>query len=351
MKEMSTERGSRLNSKADLVRRRKSLTSSAKVEKVRRNALGTDKKSRQLFAWKSKSSRSGYSLTSTRPKRKINIPLSNQGLEVQIPIIHLPNPGWRILSIVLLAISISLITIAAASPVFMVDKLEMIGMTRLQPAEIENTLKINGENIFLVEPAQLQNRLLNAYPEIKNVTAEVTLPDKVSVVIEERIPVMLWTYDQISFVTDQYGKMFTARSTDDVVISIQADDPPPLVPEEFFMGIDQVVDFNPDMISFIEENEEDQIKYHMILDPTINQAITKLSSMLPAGTILAYNQKDGLGWNDPNGWKVYVGTDLTQLDQKLIVYQNIVEHIQQSHMKASVINVEYVHTPYYRLER
>ena len=348
---MSTERGPRLKSKADLVRKRKSLTSSAKVEKVRRKALGAEKKSHQLFAWKSKATGSGYSLKSTRPRRKINIPLSDQGLEVQVPMIHLPNPGWRILSIVLLAISVSLITIAAASPVFKVNQLEINGLTRLQPAEIESTLRINGENIFLVEPSQLQNRLLNAYPEIKNVTAEVTLPDKVSVIIEERIPVMLWTYDQISFVTDQYGKMFTARSTDDVVISIQAEDPPPLVPEEFFMGIEQVVEFNPDMITLIEENEDDQIKYHMILDPTINQAITKLSSMLPAGITLVYNQKGGLGWNDPNGWKVYVGTDLSNLDQKLIVYQNIVEHLQQSHMKASVINVEYVHTPYYRLER
>ena len=76
-----------------------------------------------------------------------------------------------------------------------------------------------------------------------------------------------------------------------------------------------------------------------------------LRPTLPAGITLAYNQKGGLGWNDPNGWKVYVGTDLSNLDQKLIVYQNIVEHLQQSHMKASVINVEYVHTPYYRLER
>lgn len=348
---MSTERGPRLKSKADLVRKRKSLTSSAKVEKVRRKALGVDKKSNQHFAWKSKASGSGYSLKSTRPRRKINIPLSDQGLEVQVPMIHLPNPGWRILSIVLLAISVSLVTIAAASPVFKVDQLEINGVTRLQPAEIESTLRIIDENIFLVEPTQLQNRLLNAYPEIKNITAEVTLPDKVSVVIEERIPVMLWTYDQISFVTDQYGKMFTARSTDDVAISIQAEDPPPLVPEEFFMGIEKVVEFNPGMITLIEDNEDDQIKYHMILDPTINQAITKLSSMLPAGITLAYNQKDGLGWNDPNGWKVYVGTDLSNLDQKLIVYQNIVEHLQQSHMQASVINVEYVHTPYYRLER
>lgn len=59
---MSTERGPRLKSKADLVRKRKSLTSSAKVEKVRRKALGAEKKSHQLFAWKSKATGSGYSL-------------------------------------------------------------------------------------------------------------------------------------------------------------------------------------------------------------------------------------------------------------------------------------------------
>lgn len=348
---MTVERKPRIQSKADLVRKRKSITSSAKVEKVRDRVLGSEKQKSQLFAWRSKTSGAGYSLKSTRPRRRIEIPLSNQGLEVQVPILHLPNPGWRILSIVLLILSVSMITIAASSPIYEVEQLEINGIARLTPSEIENTLRITGENIFLVEPVELQARLLNAFPEIKNVSAEVTLPDKISIVIEERIPVMLWTFDKISFVTDQYGKMFTARSTDDVVISIEAEDPPPLVPEEFFMSIEDVVERNPEMITLIEDNEEDEIQYHMILDPTVNQAITKLSSMLPAGTVLAYNQKDGLGWNDPNGWKVYVGIDLEHLDQKLIVYQSIVDHIQQSHSTASVINVEYEHTPYYRLER
>lgn len=89
----------------------------------------------------------------------------------------------------------------------------------------------------------------------------------------------------------------------------------------------------------------------MVIDPVVNNAIRKLSAMMPAGTTLVYNSKNGVGWNDPNGWNVYVGTDLSNLDQKLIVYRSVVAYVQQAHYKPSMISVEYVHAPYYRLEQ
>jgi hypothetical protein len=79
-------------------------------------------------------------------------------------------------------------------------------------------------------------------------------------------------------------------------------------------------------------------------------AAQKLAAQVPAGTALAYSQEDGLGWADPAGWKVYVGMNTADLDQKLAVYQAIVQNLQQKGLQPAVISVASVNAPFYRLE-
>ena len=51
------------------------------------------------------------------------------------------------------------------------------------------------------------------------------------------------------------------------------------------------------------------------------------------------------------GWDVYVGTDLSNFDQKFALYQSISEQLAGQGITPALISVEFVNAPYYRLEK
>jgi hypothetical protein len=79
-------------------------------------------------------------------------------------------------------------------------------------------------------------------------------------------------------------------------------------------------------------------------------AILSMSAQAPAGTPLIYDALHGLGWKDAAGWEVYFG-DIRDIEMKLRVYQALVKRLQGEGLQPALISVEYVHSPYYRLER
>ena len=95
------------------------------------------------------------------------------------------------------------------------------------------------------------------------------------------------------------------------------------------------VDMDVDEISAnpTEETEDAKLENsgadQKIVDPTIIHSAVILRKKLPKKASIVYKTSDGMGWNDPGGWKVYLGSDLTNLDEKLKVYQSIIKQLQQ----------------------
>ena len=79
-------------------------------------------------------------------------------------------------------------------------------------------------------------------------------------------------------------------------------------------------------------------------------AILSMSAFVPQNTPLIYDSEHGLGWKDTQGWDVYFG-DIKDIDVKLRVYQAMLKTFKQEKINPALISVEYVHTPYYRLEQ
>ena len=82
----------------------------------------------------------------------------------------------------------------------------------------------------------------------------------------------------------------------------------------------------------------------------IINAIGILKAQMPENSNLVYGTLNGLGWNDSRGWKVFFGVNLDDMQEKLIMYQAIVDQLTQKEIKPSVISVENIHAPFYRLE-
>ncbi len=71
----------------------------------------------------------------------------------------------------------------------------------------------------------------------------------------------------------------------------------------------------------------------------------------PIRPSLIYSEKEGLGWHDPRGWDVYFGKTLDDLEMKISMVQAIVDQFGQKKIKPVYVNLEFLHAPYYRLER
>jgi len=87
------------------------------------------------------------------------------------------------------------------------------------------------------------------------------------------------------------------------------------------------------------------------LSPELVSSILALGSKMPVDTLLVYDSEHGLGWNDPLGWEVFFGPEDNDMDMKLVVYQALVERLQSEGIQPALISVEFVHAPYYRMER
>ena len=66
---------------------------------------------------------------------------------------------------------------------------------------------------------------------------------------------------------------------------------------------------------------------------------------------MLHTPETGLGWMDPNGWQVYFGSDSEKIDLKLVEYKTIVDSILAQNLHPTMISMEFLHAPYYRLEQ
>jgi hypothetical protein len=79
------------------------------------------------------------------------------------------------------------------------------------------------------------------------------------------------------------------------------------------------------------------------------KAVLLLSEKGPTGVKLIYDPVHGLGWTDRRGWNVYLGNE-DEIETKLQVYRSIMEHLKAQESLPTVINIQYLHAPFYRLE-
>ena len=92
------------------------------------------------------------------------------------------------------------------------------------------------------------------------------------------------------------------------------------------------------------ESVQDQI-----ISAEMVQAILTLSKQAPVDTIILYDSEHGLGWQDPQGWKVYFGSSPEDMELRLTMYEVMVALFKERGITPVLVSLEYLHAPYYRL--
>jgi cell division protein FtsQ len=282
---------------------------------------------------------------SRSPRRRFDVPLKATGAEIRLPAIPLINLGWRAVSLFMVLMMSASLLLMWKAPVFQVTSVEGAGIKRVTVSDLNAVMGTFGKSVFSLNPNTLRQVLSVAFPELSKISVKVNLPAKVTVVATERQPIITWTQDGVETWVDAEGISFPPRGVlETSLVKVEGYGTPPSETPE--VTTDEQSGTAADILSMLAPDRP-----AIRLSPELVSAILALGAKMPADTVLVYDSQHGLGWNDPNGWDVFFGNEDQDMDMKLSVYQALVARLQSEGIQPALISVEYVHAPYYRMER
>jgi cell division protein FtsQ len=261
----------------------------------------------------------------SKPRRRYDVSLSVPGAELRLPALPQFALSWRILSALMVIALAAGLFFALTTPDFQVESVMVNGLQRLSENEVNQALDVYGEPVFAVNPAQLTEAIREGFPELTVTSLRVGLPAEIIIEVTERQPVLAWHENGRELWIDEEGVAFPPRGEAGSLVHIQGTRPSPPA---------------------IDDQVSDQF-----LTPIFIEGILKMRESAPEGVPLVYDSEHGLGWLDINGWQVYFGMEVEKIDMKLVVYQALVDRLTQEGLSPELISVEFLHAPYYRLER
>ena len=279
------------------------------------------------------------------PKRRIDVPLSITGAEVRLPSLPFLHLGWRAVSLLMVLMMTASLFLVWKAPVFRINSVEAEGLQRLTVEDLNAVMGTLGKSVFAINPNFLDDSLHQAFPELSKISVRINLPANVKVVVTERVPVIAWIQDDIETWVDAEGISFPPRGNPTTTLmKVEGHGTPPSIVTADTQNALQGV---PEGVATVPTPNNPSLR----LSPELVSAILSLGAKMPADTLLVYDSEHGLGWNDPNGWEVFFGAEDQDMEMKLAVYQALVDRLQSEGIQPALISVEYVHAPYYRMER
>lgn len=292
------------------------------------------------------------SKTARKTRRRFDVTLDARGAEMRLPTLPQVRLGWRFISFAFVAFLGSVLYHFWNSPAYRVDAAEVTGLRLLTSSEVNAGLGITGKHIFDLDATAMEQHLLDEFQEFSSVSVNVELPQTVLITVTERIPVLVWYQEESPKLVDAEGLIFPLR--DEALLSAYpvieaAGDPPALVAAEPPSPSLEM----PSLERLTEELSLDQPaskEAQPLLSPEMVETILYMFKQAPPDVRLVYDPVHGLGWKDSRGWVVYCG-DMQDFEMKLRVYEAILQHLKEANTRPTMISVEYVHAPYFRLEQ
>lgn len=259
-------------------------------------------------------------------KRRFNISLGLPEIHLTKPKFSLPrfHANWRLMSLIITLVLGVVIYLVLTLPYFYVPQATVLGNNRITREEINSVTGVIGQSIFVVQANEVEKNILMNYPELLSAEVKVYVPNHVYVTITERQPVILWQQGEGYTWIDSAGVAFRPRGFVEGLILVNAIDTPPT-------GV-------------ASENQPTPYMQKELVD-----AITLLSSVVPANTTLIFSLADGLSWTDPRGWIVAFGTTANDMPLKIRVYQSLIDSLSASRKTPVYINVVHPDGAFYRL--
>lgn len=282
-----------------------------------------------------------------RQGQKVNVPLKSKGATLQLPAFPRLKFGWRLISGAIFILSLAVVITFTSLDTFEVSALTLEGAERLTAETMNAQLGLAGASIVEVQPKEVEAQITALFPSLSSVEVTTGLPASVTVKVVERQPLIAWYQDGATYWIDANGVMFPVFGEAAVPQTVYATGNPPaaysplIEADELETGMETEPEAGLTLTTAALPNTT----------PEFVQGVLTLLGYVPEGSVLQYDPAFGLGWQDPNGWLVYFGKDIENIDVKLAEYQTIIAELREKNLTPALISLEFLHAPFYRLEQ
>lgn len=207
----------------------------------------------------------------------------------------------------------ALITIASDDS-FYLTAIPVEGASAFPASEIVAQSGLAGIHVFAADPNEAAQRI-GDMPGITSAEVNLEWPNQVSVLVTESRPVALWKQDGRTNWIDEDGQLIPSHSKVNGLLMIENE-----------------AEGTPSKDTFVPAD---------VLDGALQ--LRELRSNIER---LYYEPGNGLSYQDGRGWRVYFGSGLG-MEQKLAVYETIVEDLLSRGVHPAYISVRNEAKPYY----
>ena len=216
-------------------------------------------------------------------------------------------------------VSVLIVAAAAASWVGLDDRFyvyhaEVTGAVRVSPEEVFRASGLQGLHILWARPAQIEARILAAFPSLVSVDVACRLPARCTIAVVERQPKTMWDENGQLWWVDDEGVVFPAEGALAEGFLVQGPLPR-------------------------DENGR--------LDERVRVAVAELwASGANIAPTLQYVPGRGLLLTDARGWRVFVGQG-PGMRQRLQILEWLAADLQARGITPRFVDVRFPDAPYY----
>jgi hypothetical protein len=226
--------------------------------------------------------------------------------------------SWRWVSAAIIVVLSLVLVFFYTSNVFYVRSIAVGGLTYLTKEEVFAFADIANMHIFWVNPQRVRENLLRS-PSIAEARVRITWPPQmVHILLEEREPALVWEQGGAAVWVDVQGRIMAQRVDRPDLLVIQASE---FVPEGLMSDRGRV-------------------------SPELVLGALQLQTLIPTVSRLRYEPAKGLGFVDPGGWLVWLGSG-QHIAEKVAIYRAIAADLTARGIQPGEVNVADPDYPYY----
>jgi cell division septal protein FtsQ len=197
---------------------------------------------------------------------------------------------------------------------FYVDQIVVTGNQRVSTETILAASGLRGYSIFWVSPRKVVAAITESLPPIERVRVRYSLPNAVTLTIEEQGGQVMWQVAGKRYWVDDEGYLHPAHGQDDPNLLVQ--------------------DIRPGLPTQV--------------DVAALGAALQIARLLPELTVMEYAPVTGLRFTHPRGWVVYLGVDDDMTTRANLLRAVEKQFAEKDTPQPSLVDLRFPDSPYYR---
>lgn len=213
----------------------------------------------------------------------------------------------KIVAAILLLLVVAALFIVFNTDLFYVYNLNINGIKYLTQDEVQKASGVMQYNIFFINAHDVERALVKL-PEVKSAHVNTTIPNRVTVDIEERKPEITWLRGNETFWVDSNGFSFRVRT-------------------------------NLTELPVVRDLDQAPIKLGQGVKPDALAAFWAFRAAYPEGPrSFEWSATRGLQYTDEHGWKIYMG-DADEMAGKIAKLRVLIAQLVAQNAKIKFIDL------------